>query len=577
MILAKREPILFTVSCGIFANALIISVLAYSFTVENNQNENYSEGLFFQTLKNGNQFLAHMRFTLRSTNVAGAHHYFFPKEIGKILDLLPIRSVTLISSQGRWNSYYWGEPPMEVPPSGSFIMADIEENYLNHTWTQLLAILDGLSCIPLDSLSDLYSSSRLPRDDFDSMGGTRYQTLYSSLPHETFCLENLSKWRKFFPCGKDVGILSLVDTQELMKSPYKSLGFTAKTVFTKTGNPAFVELVLQLSVVLSLPKIGSAPYSLKTLFHSSKPFIDCPLVTSSNCHFKVPHSLDHNEHTRRHRLDENGDILTGNCSAIGEEFLVYWGKGLPYIASSKPHSRIELQKQELGSVYNMNPSQNLQAGFLLRFTNHDSLNSKTIRYHDYFPPYLKPLLHTFSAEYRHAKSFHHEKCHDKVLFGEDALQDLQIKWGFTDGKKVSSTFSLRTEIPPQCFLLVRFDMIKAFIPSNRFSFDVNLGKSLKSGILLSTPNQGDFLWPSLFSFLIPSSHKNVTSNALFQDDFLMKEELAIFTDDWWTWQFPSELLIAIPVPDFSMTYNIMAFIGILLTFFFASIFRAATG
>ncbi|PNH07978.1 GPI transamidase component PIG-T, partial [Tetrabaena socialis] len=214
--------------------------------------------------------LVHLRFDQATT--ASRIHTSFPGSIQHLAASLPLHSVELALTSGRWRYSEWGWPLVPAKPvlAAAFTGA-LDEAALAAHWSSLVHALSGLSCASLSLLQDPATVwgpplrlQDLPRagastaavnnsSSTAAAAGEAGKRLQALLPREALCTENLTPWLQLLPCRDQAGLASLLRHRPtVFGSEYVSLGLAVEQGVTRRGRPG-VRLVQTATLVLRVP------------------------------------------------------------------------------------------------------------------------------------------------------------------------------------------------------------------------------------------------------------------------------------------------------------------------------------
>jgi len=184
--------------------------------------------------------------------------------------------------------------------------------------------------------------------------------------------------------------------------------------------------------------------------------------------------------------------------------------------------------------------------YLLRFTN-GGHTARQVHFIDQFPFFVRPLWHTLRLVVQESAGVTEE------FSGLHAMQRVGVSSVPSAGHKAPTGVPIVINIAPAGAVSVFLDVLKSFIPVGEFSsacekgfdvgsaawFEQDIGDPPHSAAVAATVVAGD-----------PSS-------------FAAAERL----------RFTEGLLVLVPMPDFSMPFNVIALSSTALCLFFGSIFR----
>ncbi|CAE7503138.1 Pigt [Symbiodinium natans] len=197
-------------------------------------------------------------------------------------------------------------------------------------------------------------------------------------------------------------------------------------------------------------------------------------------------------------------------------------------------------------------SERTHGRYLLRFSNHG--HGRHIRFLDQLPFFIRPLWHTIRAVWRSENS-------DEVLelAGADAFRRLALTFTASDGMRSPTDLSLTVDLASGSSVSIFLDVLKNFITFREFSYACEKGFDVGGAVWLDADLDVVGTGAVGADFITP------LGPALSQDRQAR--------DGNWRLHFTEGMLVMVPMPDFSMPFNVIALSSTAVTFFFGSIFR----
>lgn len=182
------------------------------------QQERFEEELLLYPLPGG-RTLAHFSFV--SQGPASAHGALVRPAVVGLAKGLPVDSVELALTRGRWLPRWGASPLREAPPGAELLTtfsSGVSEAMLPGAWAVLAQTLGGLFCA---SLGQLQKGDGLLVDAVEAKAGPGEQgkqrlLAYGALPGEAVCTENLTPWLKLLPCRDAGGLAALLTDRALL-------------------------------------------------------------------------------------------------------------------------------------------------------------------------------------------------------------------------------------------------------------------------------------------------------------------------------------------------------------------------
>ncbi|CAK0843933.1 unnamed protein product [Prorocentrum cordatum] len=506
------------------------------------------------------EFLARFEFDVRaplSQAFRAGQFDVFPKPVGKLLNARPaLAGFEAVLTQGRWKSDQWGPPPREFRPPGALLVAATNSSGAEseQVWQSLVAALGGWLCASFEGMDPDHPSLSWVRP----LGvpwaepGSRLQ--FATLPYEPVCTENLTPWLKLLPCGRHRGLAALLDPLEVAASPLKSLSLVASV----SESSQHVQLRASLDVVLPLQSgRGLAAWS------GEREFLQCPAAASTRVLVRVSGGRGNAAWDRfvgkaAEAIDtpDGGATLVfpaGDFSELdGSDELLLGGDAgpAPWVLARRERSEgLSVMRDVLSQE---GRSERTHGRYLLRFANGadggDGV-ARSVRFMDQLPFFIRPLWHTFLVTVERPGS---EPEH---LRGLAAMRRLDLRFVPSEGSPVPTEVFLTATIPPGGTVSVTLDVLKDFIRNREFSYACEKGFDVSSAAWLELAGP------------LGASGQNASVGA---GDIL---RFGPAGQEQWQLRFTEGLLILVPMPDFSMPFNVVALTSTVLTFFFGSVFR----
>lgn len=556
--------------CQLVLIGQVVSGNAESCPVEAPSLDTFNEALHLQQIPfvhSPNLFLARFEFSI-GANLSAAfladQFDLFPKPLGKLVNAHPsLTAFEATLTRGRWKDE-WGPLLHEFRPSGASLVATTDsenEDTVEKAWRFLISALSGSLCASFEGMDPRHNSlpwvvpMKLPWAE----PGRQLQ--FSTLPYEPVCTENLTPWLKLLPCGSRRGLAALFTPIDVAQAPLHSLSL-AIAVDRGAGR---VELRTSLDVVLPLQpeQPGSAGF---TAWFSASSVEPCPSADDSRVLLRTS-ALDKDaiERAGAESVHTSGEglilvfqtskfvtlkkssKLIGNVDGERQKpwAVAHWGEG-----ESTRNDGLSVMRDILSQE---GQSERTHGRYLLRFTNQGA--GRRIRFMDQLPFIISPLWHTFRATLQQPGQPAEE------LIGLSAMHRLQLKFVPPDtaGQHSETQLFLTVDVPPGGTVSVFLDVIKKFIKLREFSYACEKGFDISAAAWLEVELPQD-------------------GNSSVVDDFV--KSLAPFkpgegkpANSHWRLRFTQGLIVLVPMPDFSMPFNVIALSSTALTFFFGSIFR----
>lgn len=538
----------------------------------NTQIDSFDESLHIRTVpftRSPQLFLARFEFNVeaaQSTSFLWDQFDIFPKPIGKLLNSHPsIAAFEAALTRGRWKEE-WGPPPREFRPPGAVLIAatnSTDSIVVDNCWRFLISALSGALCASFEGMDPDHESSAWVRPSDVPWTEPGQQLRFATLPYEPVCTENLTPWLKLLPCGRHRGLTAVMAPITIAESPLVSLTLAV----ANRQSQGRVELRASLDVVLPL---RDSQKGLAAWFDSDT-IVPCPAARSSTVMlwsrrspdpsvlnsagieakamnggegfvlvFPTEHfaSLDTSAH-----LPVDADVAHGPWVVVGAGQSSTRGDGMSVMRDVLSHE---------------GRSERTHGRYLLRFTNAGP--KRHIRFMEQLPFFLRPLWHTFRATLQFPGRPHEE------LTGLDAMRRLELRFVAAAGQRMPTEIFLTVEVPHMGVVSIFLDVAKIFIQLREFSYACEKGFDV-----------GSAAWMEL-ELREEGGSLGQNASQVSVDDFVgslaPSEPLGTSTPRGkWQLRFTQGLIVLLPMPDFSMPFNVIALSSTAVTFFFGSVFR----
>ncbi|CRH00089.1 GPI transamidase component GPI16, putative [Plasmodium relictum] len=348
--------------------------------------------------------------------------------------------------------------------------------------------------------------------------------IFAFLPDESICTENFSLIKKLYPCKNFGGLFNSVSPSYLISKLSSNIGFVLKDD---------IENCLVMYVDYVTTHEHKRDVRIIDLINSKYNLNECPLIDRTALMVK--------------KKKEN--LVTTVLERYGKIDLVYENINLYSILQNEKYNIIEeyinvnVAKEEANSMISTDIKKK-QSSLLYIFQNLNKNHNSNFLFVDKLPYYLSPLLHTMmiQGKYSHGDNKLKKHC-NFIYFGYNVIKQFDLKFSNFETLKNSRSngnyyyLNFKYNLPPQCEIIIRFEVVKIQIRSFEFEFDIDRGKLLGSGIFKQKRNH--------------ILHKN--------DDFMYK--------------YTSSVLIDTILPDTSMPFNVIAISTCVITLFFGFIFK----
>ncbi|XP_055684332.1 GPI transamidase component PIG-T [Lutzomyia longipalpis] len=261
--------------------------------------DNFHEELFIKPLPSGHvntffQFTTKWQYSEKEN----LHHtHLAPRSIAEIFYVYSLRELHVSLTNVLWRYESWGYPVIDAAPGAEVWawFAQEEQNTpekIDEQWRKLVATLSGLLCASLGFIDDTNTVQphyTIRPQFYASAPLNSTYVRYSTLPHEVVCTENLTPWKKLLPCGHSEGFLSLLNSNHIHSTNYHSLGIHVRQLNPGKGTGKLLEIKQTVNLVYDQILLGGQDWSVRKLFGQGLSG-SCPLAESSKIYLDVTHS-----------------------------------------------------------------------------------------------------------------------------------------------------------------------------------------------------------------------------------------------------------------------------------------------
>lgn len=201
-------------------------------------------------------------------------------------------------ANGLWRYETWGYPVIDSAPGGAEVWAWFNNGTegrrnpdpIDVQFKNLCATLSGLLCASLSFIDG--TNTQEPRHSFrpqfhvPASKKSDMAVRYSNLPHEVVCTENLTPWKKLLPCGKDLGLLSLFNSDYVHSTSYHAIGIHIRQMESTRGGGSTLEVKQTANFVFDQIQIGGKDWSFRKLFGTGFQGA-CPLAETTKLYVDI--------------------------------------------------------------------------------------------------------------------------------------------------------------------------------------------------------------------------------------------------------------------------------------------------
>ncbi|VBB31932.1 unnamed protein product [Acanthocheilonema viteae] len=485
--------------------------------------DTYAEELLIKRLKSGH-LLAQFRFVITSDAKSGLDYVLFPRIISEVVTKHHIQEFHLSLTQGFWRLNEWGVQPQPSSPSGAQLYALISGNstskLVDERWSSFVNSMNGIFCTSLLDILPTYTA--VPQLSFSHMGYVNPKG--SSQISEI----QLSSKR----------LLS----SNLKLSVYIYLNLQDGT--TNCGTRRRLELSLNFVSGLDL-KSRNLDWSFRHIFGRR---IDqkCVVADRDIVLFEVDRKVMMENSEQRKIGDRIYSLY--NISA-------YPHHTFPIDISAKYESRLELpidNSPTLVTIRTYASGTDQQSGRLISILRNGQHIPQCVVYTHVVPWFIKIYYHTIRFT-----------CHSLDIKQEQFLEAKVNKKVFVSAKDRQRPFLLEWNVtlPENSFCEISFEFDKAFLRVSEYPPDANHGFYIPAPVITFTAAAE--LWKRNRTDLGDS----LTTT---YDEILGAKSSRIIT------MHGEVLLVLLPVPDFSMPFNVICLVCTAIAMLFGPVHTLTT-
>lgn len=558
-----------------------------------------NEKLSIQPLNNGDMLFA-LDLEIKTKNYSHfEEHMAFPgvlmdtlaPEFAKLFLRSHVINFEATQHAGEWKDL-WGDCAFKTMKHGETLQASWSDVYTDvevYDYFDTLAhdlwgitgsqfhLLTGKDVVMFDmtriaSLEDPLSSKR------------KAKNLMASYSEDIFCVDNLYKWRSLLPSLANDGLISIVNDERIWsKSPYK--GVRTK-MFYKNG---VLSLLLHFQVVVSSEHLSNDLWSIYPQKQVPSMLLG---VTSSTVEFLIPRPLrKHFNEAETISVDFGGESEIQTITETFKKLYDIAKKGF----TAPPLPQVKYEVSELESI-TFNVLKRVQSSLSVIVTNHHNVE-KYVKFLQPLPYWALPQLSSLTIHIyqyggsRRQKTLHYCKsveCMSRTVYRErhvgeysaidsrtltfhgkkkelvsdmssiseysrfadlpshnldtELEEDLNIPLVVFEKTEFWTQFGFSVRLPPNSTLSCRVDLQKNKLKNEEIDYLLHRGQLIHSGVLIESDH--------------PAFDNISELDAVVHH----------------TGEFFSYILL----PDLTMSFNVMAAVGVIIGLLFGIVFNIAT-
>jgi phosphatidylinositol glycan class T len=416
-------------------------------------------------------------------------------------------------------------------PSGNELWAvfsdDVSHDLVDSYWLQSSRAISGFFglSINLQDNPNTVTPSHAIQQLYGQKSNSKMR--YASIPNEIICTENLSPWIKLLPCGKTHGLAMLFkNSKKLFESQYLSTGLRYKRSCQSTGQ-CLLELKQTLSLVYNSELIvanqkENTMWSLQQLF-GQRINLACPVADSSRIYMDLgaDGACDIKPNDKILSTTSQRQVSVFELNKILQETYEF----NPTLVLKKSDFKIK-PLADIHQYTAESSERSFQVKTSIKNNHHRKLSAI---YFDTFPWYFRVFLSSLVIQ------------RNNVVIPTTTVH-------FVPGLDRSRAHHLEIELEldPEATYLISFRVEVAFLKWDEFPPDTNHGFFINPALVsIKLPDEEPISWPQMRSERIVN-------------------------------YYTETLLINLPLPDFSMPYNVICLVSTAVAIAFGSLHNFTT-
>lgn len=512
--------------------------------------QSYSEETYLRDLGNG-YHASHTQFTIRwmQKNTFEWNNYnLFPRFVGELVNEYNVDELEVSLGKGFWRKK-WGEPfGRGLYPNGASVRAWIKNTKIDAghgeetSWTLLNRALAGMLCGSFNEINEVQNSVNMIKFGNDMYHKQGY------LSREAVCTENLTPWLKLLPCRSKAGhAQAWGEPSEIFRNEYHSFGMHFRRFCTKSSDskPRVPGGDQKGNPVWSTGHCKDNEFGVELVFSATfvnkgKPFLPkplgaCPLADISKLYVEKNSENVEIEPVPDFMLALSQDVVLGVYDLKERNRLdsINLKGGVGETQASSPYLVVSSGLSDSGG---------LRGGVSTLLKNEDSSQSLRVNFLEVFPAFQRVYLHTLNVTVSGLS------VSSGVLYNDPSFHFLP---GNTQkGTCTKLEFSLN--IPPNSEAHVYIEFEKFLMRLDEYPPDPNRGQDMPAvKVTYTIPGRAED----------KLSRANMPNTPLFSRWPVPGEKVAVYANG---------LLVSMPLPDFSMPYNVITLTCTIVAFFFGS-------
>ncbi|XP_055632148.1 GPI transamidase component PIG-T [Toxorhynchites rutilus septentrionalis] len=527
--------------------AILLAIVHQSFQF----NEVFDEELFVKPLPDGFVY-SYFQFTTRwelSANDSLLHTNLVPRSLAELFYHYQISELHLSFTNGIWRYENWGFPVVDAGPGAevwAWFEPPADDNEVDNKWKLLCGTLSGLFCASLSFVDKTNTfrpeySLRSLTHKFSDQPPSKVR--YAALPREIVCTENLTPWKKLLPCKLREGFVSLLTPDHVYSGNYHSLAVHVRKLCANAACDDFqLEIRQTVSLVQDQRLFGGKDWSIRKLFGQGMEGA-CILANTSKLYVDVTDK----EYDMTQKPTNILQTTRGGATSVLYEYDIKEFEkkqrmfNVAVVDKKDPNVVTLTQPPPISSKRFISGVGQERGRIVTRITNTHWTELNLIVFEN-IPWFVPVYLHTL-----------------KIHKGEQRIDPKTVKYVPGRQRERPTLLEIALTIPARSAIELSIDFDYIFLKWQEYPPDAN---------------HGHYLQPSIISVLLPIA-RNYTSlpreASLYRDSFNATQPNGYFL------QIRTEaLLLTLPMPDFSMPYNVICLACTVVALAFGPIHNIST-
>uniref|UniRef100_A0A0N4ZEX8 GPI transamidase component GPI16 n=1 Tax=Parastrongyloides trichosuri TaxID=131310 RepID=A0A0N4ZEX8_PARTI len=478
-------------------------------------NDTYTETLYISRLKNQKIFVQ-FNYGIKTNSFNTSIFDLFPRTISDLSKTYSIEYLSFSLSFSNWLTSDWGYQPKPEHPVGASIKVHFKEgSNPDILWPNLVQTMSGIFC---GSWKDL--------DPFFTKSISKYHK-EAIVSEESVCTENFSPFLKLLPCKGTAGLASLMNTEKFYEANYHSISLE----FNSTQK----SLNLFANYVEGNKKNSNYKnFDFESIFGKKLGNYKCNLASSSKIYIEMTKDMNVNPlpNSVFEKFNKKFGVYDNLNTDISSISVLYEN---PYIKG-----RERLTYSPLISVQSSTSHIGEQSGSIITKIWNRYNKNIPISLSQSLPWYIKVYIHSLSFQCNHIDI---EYTFNKII--QSKIRDRPYY------------FKLTSELPPSSLCILKFNYGLHFLKTTEYPPDAEKGRVIEGVMLELELPIGDY-------------DKNVTYYDLEKYDVLTSNENIKFI------VYGHPISIQIPLPDFSMPFNVICMVCTIISLFYGPLHTMST-